>query len=151
MNDGGIDEEWKECVEETNKLLVVAFGKGNDPYYWDATEMVKGYIDGKLVCICGVEYDYEDNTKALIDSICASPQNRGYGTSLIQYIIKYLNDSGVKNIYLKIDKNEKADRLKKFYSQFGFSEVKKVYDDYFFEYHSHDEYVMYRSSSVNSV
>jgi N-acetylglutamate synthase-like GNAT family acetyltransferase len=111
---------------------------------------VKGCIDGEPVCTSGVEYPYEDNTEALISSVGASPQNRGYGKLLMQHIVKHLDDSGVKNIYLKIDKNEKADRLKKFYSQFGFSEVNKV-NDFFFEYNTRKDYVMSRSGSVNSV
>jgi len=166
-DEGIIDKEWEKCVEETNELLVVAFGKGNDPYLWGATRIVKGCIDDKLVCTCGLKYWWKDNTLAFIDSVGAFPQNRGYGSLLMRYIVEYLNNSGVKKIYLKIDKNEKADRLKKFYSQFGFSEVNEVNRDIaiFIDYKAHDEYdddeyddddfhdeyIMSRSGSVNSV
>ena len=57
--------------------------------------------------------------------------------------------NGIKKIYLKIDKDEKADRLEKFYSQFGFSVVNKVVEDdeVFVDCDTDKEYVMSRSIS----
>jgi hypothetical protein len=52
------------------------------------------------------------------------------------------NDEGIKKIYLKIDKDEKADRLEKFYSQFGFFVED---DEVFVNCDTDEEYVMSRN------
>lgn len=79
----------------------------------------------------------------------AYPQKCGYGSSLIQYIIKFLKNLGVTKIYIKIDKDDKAKRLEKFYSNYGFTKIKeyKEYkeceEDVLFYYDSKFEYIMF--------
>lgn len=87
--------------------------------------------------------------KALISCMGVYPQKRGYGTSLIQYIIKFLKNLGVIKIYLKIDKDDKAKRLEKFYFNNGFTKIneykeyKECEEDVLFYYDSKFEYVMF--------
>jgi hypothetical protein len=73
----------------------------------------------------------------------------------MQHIVEHLKASGVIKTYLKIDKDEKADRLEKFYSNFGFAKVEVGEEDVLFDYDPYlnldVEYVMSYSGSANSV
>jgi GNAT superfamily N-acetyltransferase len=148
-DEGRINEIWERFIKNVvNKVLKDAFNnEGYDRYGCSATRVVIGYNDGIPVCTCGIEYWWKDKTKALLSAVGASPQNHGYGTLLMQHIVKYLDDWGIKKIYLKIDKDEKANRLEKFYSQFDFSVINKVVEDdeVFVNCDTDEEYVMFRS------
>jgi len=102
----------------------------------------------KTVCTAIIEIS-ASGKKALISCMGAYPQKRGYGTLLIQYIIKFLKKLGVTKIYLKIDKDDKAKKLEKFYFNNGFTKIKeyKEYkeceEDVLFYYDSKFEYVMF--------
>jgi hypothetical protein len=98
----------------------------------------------KAVCTAIIEIS-DSGKKALISCMGAYPQKCGYGTSLIQYIIKFLKNLGVTEICLKIDKDDKAERLEKFYFNNGFTkveEVKEYQEDVLFYYDSKFEYIM---------
>jgi N-acetylglutamate synthase-like GNAT family acetyltransferase len=102
----------------------------------------------KTVCTAIIEIS-ASGKKALISCMSVYPQKRGYGTSLIQYIIKFLKNLGVTKIYLKIDKDDKAKRLEKFYFNNGFTKIneykeyKECEEDVLFYYDSKFEYVMF--------
>jgi len=151
-DEGRINEIWERFIKNVvNKVLKDAFNnKGYDRYECSATRVVVGYYDGNPVCTCGIEYWWKDKSKALLSAVGASPQNRGYGKLLMLHTIKYLDNWGIKKIYLKINKDEKADRLEKFYSQFGFSVVNKFVEDdeVFVDCDTREEYVMSRSSQL---
>ena len=106
------------------------------------------YNSYKVVCTAIIEIS-TSGKKALISCMGAYPQKCGYGSSLIQYIIKFLKNLGVTKIYIKIDKDDKAKRLEKFYSNYGFTKIKeyKEYkeceEDVLFYYDSKFEYIMF--------
>jgi N-acetylglutamate synthase-like GNAT family acetyltransferase len=153
-DEGRIDDKFEEFVVEANKVWSVAFNnEGYGRYECPATRVAIGSIDGNPVCACAIEYWWKNNTTVLIHAVGASPQNRGYGTSLMRHIVEHLEDLGIQQMYLKVDKNDKADRLEKFYSQYGFVKVDKVDEDdeVFVDCDTDEEYVMSRSGSVNSV
>jgi hypothetical protein len=102
------------------------------------------YSSFRAVCTTIIEIS-ASGKKALISCMGVYPQKHGYGTSLIQYIIKLLKNLGVTEICLKIDKDDKAERLEKFYINNGFTKVKeyKEYEkDVLFYYDSKYEYIM---------
>ena len=106
------------------------------------------YNPERVVCTAIIEIS-ASGKKALISCMGAYPQKCGYGSSLIQYIIKFLKNLGVTKIYIKIDKDDKAKRLEKFYSNYGFTKIKeyKEYkeceEDVLFYYDSKFEYIMF--------
>lgn len=106
------------------------------------------YNPERVVCTAIIEIS-ASGKKALISCMGAYPQKCGYGSSLIQYIIKFLKNLGVNKIYIKIDKDDKAKRLEKFYSNYGFTKIKeyKEYkeceEDVLFYYDSKFEYIMF--------
>ena len=153
-DEGRINEIWERFIEKVANLVWrEAFGREYGRYECPATRVVIGYIDGKPVCACAIEYWWKNNKTVLLSAVGASAQNRGYGTSLMRHTVKYLDDWGIQQIYLKVDKDEKADRLKEFYRRYGFSEVNKVDEDdeLLVDWDTDKEYVMSRSGSVNSV
>ena len=99
------------------------------------------------VCAAVIERNISGN-KALISCMGAYPQNCGYGSSLIQHIIKLLKNLWVTEICLKIDKNDKAKRLEEFYINYGFTKVEEdknkvlEYDEILFYYDSKVQYIM---------
>ena len=106
------------------------------------------YNPERVVCTAIIEIS-ASGKKALISCMGAYPQKCGYGSSLIQYIIKFLKNLGVTKIYIKIDKDDKAKRLEKFYSNYGFTKIKE-YKEYkeceeeiLFYYDSKFEYIMF--------
>jgi len=148
-DEGRINETWERFIKIANQVWKVAFrNEGYDRYGCPATRVVIGYIDGKPVCACAIEYWWKNNKTVLIHAVGASPQNRGYGTSLVRHTVKYLDDWGIQQMYLKVDKDEKTDRLEEFYKRYGFVIVDKV-DERFVDWDPDKEYVMSRSGSVN--
>ena len=152
------DPDFDEAVLNANKVWRKAF---NCEY--DAGECLRysnnfedsvmiGRIDNKPVCAAIIEYW---NDIALISCMGVYPQKCGHGSSLMQHIVEHLKDSGVIKTYLKIDKDEKADRLEKFYSNFGFAKYEVDKEDVLFDYDPYLdldlEYVMSYSGSANSV
>ena len=151
-DEGKINEFWERFIKNVvNIILKDAFNKEYDRYGCLANRVVVGYNDGKPVCTACIDYWWKNNKTVLLSAVSASPRNRGYGTLLMQHTLKYLDDWGIKKIYLKIDKNEKANRLEKFYSQFGFSVVNKVDEDdkVFIDCDIDKEYVMSRKLDLD--
>jgi hypothetical protein len=142
------DEHFEEYVKKANTVWEhkEVFGNkyGEDECPGDSLAI--GCIDGKIVSCAIIEYW---NDIALISCMGAYPQKCGHGNSLMRHIVEHLKDSNIIKTYLKIDKDEKADRLDKFYSNFGFA--KDEVEDVLFDYDPDLEYVMSYSGSANSV
>jgi N-acetylglutamate synthase-like GNAT family acetyltransferase len=113
------DPNFEEIVKKANELWGKTFGNeyGEDECPGDC--IVIGCIDDNIVCCTIIEY-WEWKKTALISCMSAYPQKCGYGSLLMENIIKDLKTSKISKVYLKIDKDENAIRLEKFYSQFGF-------------------------------
>lgn len=77
-----------------------------------------GRIDNQIVCTCIFESYSEEDTK--ISCVASYPQNKGYGTRLMEYVINYIkNNISDDDIIIYID-NDKLDKLSQFYKKFGF-------------------------------
>ncbi len=163
------DKDFEIYVKIANKIWTKVFGNEYEEGECPGDILVIGSFDDsttdnpkKAVCtvtngdsrasITGCTAIIEisaSGKKALISCMGAYPQKCGYGTSLIQYIIKFLKNSGVTKIYLKIDKDDKAKRLEKFYFNNGFTKIneykeyKECEEDVLFYYDSKFEYVMF--------
>jgi N-acetylglutamate synthase-like GNAT family acetyltransferase len=146
------DKDFEETVKEANTVWrqKEAFGNEYGEGECPGDSLAIGSFDGKTVCSAIIE---TWGNAALVSCMGAYPQKRGYGSSLVRHIVKHLEDSGVIKIYLKIDRDDKTDRLETFYSQYGFIKVDKVDEDdeVFVDCDTDEEYVMSRSGSVNSV
>jgi N-acetylglutamate synthase-like GNAT family acetyltransferase len=163
------DKDFEKHVKSANKIWSKVFGNEYEEDECPGDILVIGSFDEKPVCTVSngstVSNDSSYNPervvctaiieistsgkKALISCMGAYPQKCGYGSSLIQYIIKFLKNLGVTKIYIKIDKDDKAKRLEKFYSNYGFTKIKeyKEYkeceEDVLFYYDSKFEYIMF--------
>jgi N-acetylglutamate synthase-like GNAT family acetyltransferase len=164
------DKDFEIYVKLANKIWTKVFGNEYEENECPGDILVIGYFDDKpvskvkpkVVCtvtngdsrasITGCTAIIEisaSGKKALISCMGVYPQKRGYGTLLIQYIIKFLKNLGVIKIYLKIDKDDKAKRLEKFYFNNGFTKIneykeyKECEEDVLFYYDSKFEYVMF--------
>lgn len=164
------DKDFEKHVKLANKIWSKVFGNEYEEDECPGDILVIGSFDEKTVytvskdCTAsntGSKYNPErvvctaiieisaSGKKALISCMAAYPQKCGYGSSLIQYIIKFLKNLGVTKIYIKIDKDDKAKRLEKFYSNYGFTKIKeyKEYkeceEDILFYYDSKFEYIMF--------
>ena len=142
------DKDFERFVKEANTVWREAFGNeyGEDECPGDS--LATGCIDGKIVCCAIIEYW---NDSALISCMGSNPQKCGYGSLFMQHIVEHLKASNIIKTYLKIDKDEKADRLEKFYSNFGFAKYEVDEEDVLFDYYPDVEYVMSYSGSANSV
>ena len=150
------EKDFEIYVKLANKIWKKVFGNEYEENECPGDILVIGYFDDKpvskvkpkAVCTAIIEIS-ASGKKALISCMGVYPQKRGYGTSLIQYIIKFLKKSGVTKIYLKIDKDDKAKRLEKFYFNNGFTKIneykeyKECEEDVLFYYDSKFEYVMF--------
>ena len=151
------DKDFEKRVKSANKIWSKVFGNQYEKDECPGDILVIGSIDNKpgsrynsyrVVCTAIIEIS-TSGKKALISCMGAYPQKCGYGSSLIQYIIKFLKNLGVTKIYIKIDKDDKAKRLEKFYSNYGFTKIKeyKEYkeceEDVLFYYDSKFEYIMF--------
>jgi hypothetical protein len=112
------DKDFERFVKEANTVWIEAFGNEYDEGECRGDSLAIGCIDGKPVC-AGIMEIWGDI--ALISCIGSNPQKCGYGSLLVRHIIKHLKASNITKIYLKIDKDEKADGLEKFYHRFGFT------------------------------
>jgi hypothetical protein len=168
------DKDFEIYVKLANKIWTKVFGNEYEEDECPGDILVIGSFDdstNKSVCRVSEKDSRDSNTvcsiskavctaiieisasgkKALISCMGAYPQKQGYGTSLIQYIIKFLKKLDVTKIYIKIDKDDKAKRLEKFYFNNGFTKVNE-YEEYkeyqedikdvLFYYDSKFEYVM---------
>lgn len=178
------DKDFEKRVKSANKIWSKVFGNEYEEDECPGDILVIGSFDEKTVCTvssrdsrvslsanCTVSKDSKYNPervvctaiieisasgkKALISCMGAYPQNCGYGSSLIQYIINFLKNLGVTKIYIKIDKDDKAKRLEKFYSNYGFTKIKE-YKEYkeceeeiLFYYDSKFEYIMFCKLDLN--
>jgi hypothetical protein len=134
------DENFEVYVkEEANTVWIEAFGNEYGEGECPGDSLAIGYIDGKIVC-CAIIEIWDD--KALISCMGSNPQKCGYGSLLMQHIMEHLKASNIIKTYLKIDKDEKADRLEKFYSNFGFAKDEVDEEDVLFDYYPDEEYVM---------
>jgi len=133
------DKNFEKRVKSANKIWSKVFGNEYEEDECPGDILVIGGFDNKPVCTAsntGSKYNSfkvvctaiieisVSGKKALISCMGAYPQKCGYGSSLIQYIIKFLKNLGVIKIYIKIDKDDKAKRLEKFYSNYGFTKIK---------------------------
>jgi hypothetical protein len=149
------DKDFEIYVKLANKIWTKVFGNEYEEDECPGDILVIGSFDdncsiSKAVCTAIIEIS-ASGKKALISCMGAYPQKQGYGTSLIQYIIKFLKKLDVTKIYIKIDKDDKAKRLEKFYFNNGFTKVNE-YEEYkeyqedikdvLFYYDSKFEYVM---------
>ena len=167
------EKDFEIYVKLANKIWTKVFGNEYEENECPGDILVIGYFDDKpdskvkpkAVCTVTNGDSRASNTcctaiieisasgkKALISCMGVYPQKCGYGTSLIQYIIKFLKNLGVIKIYLKIDKDDKAKRLEKFYFNNGFTKIneyneykenKECVEDVLFYYDSKFEYVMF--------
>ena len=157
------DKDFEKHVKSANKIWSKVFGNEYEEDECPGDILVIGSFDDKPVCTVSNDSSYNpervvctaiieistSGKKALISCMGAYPQKCGYGSSLIQYIIKFLKNLGVTKIYIKIDKDDKAKRLEKFYSNYGFTKIKeyKEYkeceEDVLFYYDSKFEYIMF--------
>jgi hypothetical protein len=142
------DEHFEENVSNANTVWIEAFGNEYGEGECPGDSVVTGCIDGKIVCSAMIEI--WGNT-ALVSCMGSNPQKCGYGSLLMQHIMEHLKASNIIKTYLKIDKDEKADRLEKFYSNFGFAKDEVDEEDVLFDYVTVLEYVMSYSGSANSV
>ena len=134
------DENFEVSVKEkANTVWIEAFGNEYGEGECPGDSLAIGSFDGKTVCSAIIE---TWGNAALVSCMGAYPQKRGYGSSLVRHIVEHLEDSGVIKIYLKIDRDDKADRLEKFYSNFGFAKDEVDEEDVLFDYYPDDEYVM---------
>ena len=146
------DENFEEYVKKANtvwkqkEVFGNEYGEGECP----GDSLAIGCIDGKIVSCAIIEYW---NDIALISCMGAYPQKCGHGSLLMQHIVEHLKASNIIKTYLKIDKDEKADILEKFYSNFGFAKYEVGEEDVLFDYDPYldVEYVMSYSGSANSV
>lgn len=142
------DKDFEKSVKSANEIWSKVFGNEYEEDECPGDILVIGSIDEKPVCTAIIEIS-TSGKKTLISCMCVYPQKCGYGSSLIQYIIKFLKNLGVTKIYIKIDKDNKAKRLEKFYSNYGFTKIKeyKEYkeceEDVLFYYDSKFEYIMF--------
>jgi N-acetylglutamate synthase-like GNAT family acetyltransferase len=157
------DKDFEKHVKSANKIWSKVFGNEYEEDECPGDILVIGSIDNKPACLVKTDSSYNSfkvvctaiieisasGKKALISCMGAYPQKCGYGSSLIQYIIKFLKNLSVTKIYIKIDKDDKAKRLEKFYSNYGFTKIKeyKEYkeceEDVLFYYDSKFEYIMF--------
>ena len=158
------DKDFEKRVKSANKIWSKVFGNEYEEDECPGDILVIGSFDEKTVCtvssrdskynpervVCTAIIEISaSGKKALISCMGAYPQKCGYGSSLIQYIIKFLKNLSVTKIYIKIDKDDKAKRLEKFYSNYGFTKIKeyKEYkeceEDVLFYYDSKFEYIMF--------
>ena len=115
------DEHFEIYVkEEANTVWIEAFGNEYSEGGCPGDSVVIGRIDSKPVCAAIIKFD-DDKKLALVSCMGSNPQKCGYGSSLIRHIVDHLKTSNIIKTYVKIDKDDKADRLEKFYSNFGFA------------------------------
>jgi len=171
------EKDFEIYVKLANKIWTKVFGNEYEENECPGDILVIGYFDDKPVskvkpkavctvtncdskasitgCTAIIEIS-ASGKKALISCMGAYPQKCGYGTSLIQYILKFLKNLGVIKIYLKIDKDDKAKRLEKFYFNNGFTKIneykeyKECEEDVLFYYDSKFEYVMFCKLDLDS-
>ena len=137
------DKDFEKGVKSANKIWTKVFSNEYEEGQCPGNFLTIGSIDNEPVC--AVIIKISDSKKALISSMGAYPQKCGYGSSLMQNIIKFIKNLGVTEICLKIDKDDKAERLDKFYSNYGFTKVEEdeeYEEDAFFYYDSNFEYIM---------
>jgi hypothetical protein len=125
------DEHFELNVSKANTVWIEAFGNEYGEGQCPGDSLAIGCIDGKIVC-CAIIQIWNDI--ALISCMGSNPQKCGYGSSLMRHVVKHLKASNITKTYLKIDKDEKADRLEKFYSNFGFAKDEVGEEDVLFDY-----------------
>lgn len=151
--------KFKEAFTKANTVWSRAFNKTYVNDYPGDAVIIGCTSDGKPVFCAIVDYNNEGQQinvwgkviilrkkeQALITSIASYPQNNGYGTSLMKYIINHLK---VKKVNINIDnENDNSDRLVNFYSQFGFETEDSDNEDHsVFEYDTRFEFRMVRTS-----
>lgn len=111
-------EIFEQMIEEANTIWKKTFDnyyeKGMCPFPY----LKIGRIDNQIVCTCIFESYSEEDTK--ISCVASYPQNKGYGTRLMEYVINYIkNNISDDDIIIYID-NDKLDKLSQFYKKFGF-------------------------------
>ena len=155
------NKDFELLIKFANEIWIreEVFGNKYEEYECPGNILVIGFTrstTGKSSAVCAtvIERNISGN-KAVISCMGAYPQNCGYGSSLIQYIINFLKNLGVTKIYIKIDKDDKAKRLEKFYSNYGFTKIKE-YKEYkeceeeiLFYYDSKFEYIMFCKLDLN--
>lgn len=148
------DKDFELFIKFANEIWIrkEVFGNKYEEDECQGNILVIGFTrstTGKSSAVCAaiIERNISGN-KALISCMGAYPQNCGYGTSLMQYIIKFLKNLCVTEICLKIDKNDKAKRLEEFYINCSFIKVEEdknkvlEYDEILFYYDSKVQYIM---------
>ena len=159
------EKDFEIYVKIANKIWTKVFGNEYKENECPGDILVIGSFDDKAVfkikpkAVCSAIIEVSaTGKKALISCMGAYPQKRGYGTLLIQYIIKFLKKLGVTKIYIKIDKDDKAKKLEKFYFNNGFTKIneykeykenKECEEDVLFYYDSKFEYVMFCNLDSN--
>ena len=148
------NKDFELLIKFANEIWIreEVFGNKYEEYECPGNILVIGFTrstTGKSSAVCAtvIERNISGN-KAVISCMGAYPQNCGYGSSLMQYIIKFLKNLCITEICLKIDKNDKAKRLEKFYINYGFTTVEEdknkvlEYDEILFYYDSKVQYIM---------
>jgi len=125
------ETKFESSVKKANTVWSESFGNEYGEGECNGDSLAIGCIDGKPVC-AGIMEIW--GNIALISCIGSSPQKCGHGSLLMLYIIKHLKASNITKIYLKIDKDEKADRLEKFYRRYGFVKDEVGEEDVLFDY-----------------
>jgi ribosomal protein S18 acetylase RimI-like enzyme len=123
-------ELFEDTITKANEVWFKAFGNKYNYGECPGDNVVIGCINNEIVCCAIIEYYH---TVALISCVGSYPQNCGYGTLLMEYIIHYLKPSNISKIHVKIDKNDNSDRLIKFYSKFGFVKQNLEEDEEYIE------------------
>lgn len=108
---------FEETVIKANKIWLKIFANEYNYGECPGDNIVIGCINNEIICCAIIEHYH---IVALVSCVASYPQNHGYGTLLMNFIIHYLKPSNINKIHVKIDKDEKIERLVKFYSKFGF-------------------------------
>ena len=125
-------EQFEEYANKARKVWDETFGNENT-YEQNEGDNLLIYIKNGIVVSCAILNINNSNNIALLSCMGAYPQNCGYGSSLMKHMVEHYKNK-IK-IYLKIDNFtnplyfdedkipinlENTNKLKKFYSKFGF-------------------------------
>lgn len=112
------EDLFEKIINKTNNIWLKTFNNKYEKNECPAPYLSIGTLNEEIVSACIYELFEEE---CIISCVCGFPYNNGYGTGIMNYVIKYIKENIiVKKIIINID-NDKYDTLSKFYNRFGFT------------------------------